>query len=173
MQDLFRNQYLKIKLLQKKQGLLLNITDFYDENLLLNKLAKKLDAEQVGFVLLSKNKKFSDREFFNFANKIKMLIKEFDATFIIESRADLASILEADAFAFSNSDLEFSLIKEFLPQDILLGYSTNNSQEIPENIDFLIINEQEKENYKNFHIPTLCILETQIKEDFFSELLVL
>lgn len=173
MQDLFRTQYLKLKLLQKKQGLLLNFDNFEDENLLLNQLAENLQTGQVGFVLLSKSKNFSDRKYFNLANKVKLLIKEFNATLIIESRADLTSILDADAFIFSHSDLEISLFKEFLPQDIILGYIPNNLQEIPQNIDFLFINEQEKENYKNFNIPIIYTLNNSIKEDFFTKLLVL
>lgn len=171
MQNLFKNQFVKLKLLQKKQGVLLDFDKLQDENILLNELAEELHNEHIGFVLLGRCKEFSDRSFINLANKVKVLVKEFDATLIIESRADIASILKPDVFVFSDSDLEYTMLVDFLPKDIILVFSVDNILQVPNDIDFLIVDECNKDDFKDIKMPIL--LKHNCEEGNFQKITIL
>lgn len=71
-------------------------------------------------------------EFYDLANKAKLLTAQFDATFIIDERVDIAFLIEPDGIFLNSSDLSIEKAQTLLNHNLLIGTDNNN------NADFYI-----------------------------------
>ena len=65
----------------------------------------------------------SDREFLKRAGKIKSLCAEFDVTFIIKSRTDIAFAAGADGVHLEDKDIDFKYAREILGENAIIGFN--------------------------------------------------
>lgn len=62
--------------------------------------------------------------------KIQQLCKEFDATFVITERADIAYTLDADGILLTINSFIPSQVKEILGQNTLIGITCANNKDL-------------------------------------------
>lgn len=138
LNSLLRKENLRLKILEKQQGLILSFDELKDETSLLNQLAYELSQNVYNSVLLQKSIQISDRKYFSIASKIRQLCTEFNATFIIESQPLMASLLNADSILLTQDDLTFSQIHEYLPQNIIIGWEYSKETLPPKEAEYII-----------------------------------
>lgn len=138
LNSLLRKENLRLKILEKQQGLILSFDELKDETSLLNQLAYELSQNVYNSVLLQKSIQISDRKYFSIASKIRQLCTEFNATFIIESQPLMASPLNADSILLTRDDLTFSQIHEYLPQNIIIGWEYSKETLPPKEAEYII-----------------------------------
>jgi len=80
-------------------------------------------------VIQLREKELSDREIFEEGMKIKPLIKEAGAGFIINDRIDLALALQADGVHLGQQDLPLSIARKLLGAGRIIGISVKTVEE--------------------------------------------
>ena len=142
MSNLLKEQFLKLKIESKTKGVSVNFDEISSVDKFLDDLAYTIVNDGCGIILIKKSYNLPDKEFLKNAEKVKILAQQFDTTIMIESRADIAFILDADAIILSDSDLEFEKIKEILPENILVGELVKDLASYDETSDFLLISQE-------------------------------
>ncbi len=71
----------------------------------------------------------SDAEFYNEAIKIKELCDEVSAGLIINDRLDVAALIRAEGVHLGQGDLPLRVVKEYMGEDFIVGYSAHTLQE--------------------------------------------
>lgn len=72
------------------------------------------------------------REAFEEALKLSRLIRGAGATFIVNDRADLALMVEADGVHLGQTDLPPAAVRRLAGDRLLIGFSTHNEQQVRE-----------------------------------------
>lgn len=115
MDDSLKLHYNRIKLGGKNY--LRVILD--EETDLLDAIAGKL-AGDTDIIELS-GRSVSSGYFLNIAKNVKLLCAQFDKTFIIDERLDIAYLTDADGIFLSASDIDFESARRLLSPNTIIG----------------------------------------------------
>jgi thiamine monophosphate synthase len=136
MEDLLRDNIIKLKLENKNQAVYVANIDVENIDVLLDNIAKELYSG-ADIIIFDANLMSDDRMCIEVANKIKLLCGEFDASFFIKGRADIAYIVRSDGILLDNTDVYPEYAHEISGHNSILGFvgepDVNNDL-----IDFII-----------------------------------
>lgn len=113
----------KIKLADKKLYLVTNSDKFDSEDAFLDAVASALKGGVD--ILQLREKNMSAKKIVELGKKIKILCSEYNTTFIVNDRVDIAAILEADGVHLGQDDLDVKSAREILGENIIVGVSTH------------------------------------------------
>lgn len=162
-----KEQFNNIKLNNKKLYLIANSDNFENDDTFLDAIASSLDGGVDILRLTGTNK--SAEQIIELGKKIKLLCAEYNATFIINDRADIAFILEADGLHLEQNSIDIKSARKILGENPIIGISTQTieqaEQAVQNSADYIEINpfsmsqlspDQHnyiKRVYENIHIP--------------------
>ena len=112
-------------------------------------------------------------EFYTVASKVKLLAAQFNTTFIIDERVDIAYLLESDGIFLKDSDLSIKKAHKLLEQTSFIG--TDNTQN--SDADYYLSDTVIKSNIPTFiscneNIETCkTLIQTGIRHIFVSDLI--
>lgn len=128
---------LKTKIIQIKLGnnkKFIEPINFNDENLVLNDIATRLISGVE--IIVFNTYDLTPHQSINLGAKIKQLCAEFDGTFILKGKIDVAYILRPDAVILDKQNIDIHHTREILGEDCLIGFLGEVSQD--ETPDFII-----------------------------------
>jgi len=125
-----REQLFNLKISNRMMG----VSAEYKENMSIDKFIDSVaNALSKGAEIVQlRGDGLTDKDFLESAIKIKQLCELFEATFIIDSRVDIAYLSKADCLNLNRNDIDIRSAKEIIGEDIFIGMS------IYENFDFNI-----------------------------------
>lgn len=123
MWDKLKEKYNQIKLADKKLYLVTNSDQFETDDEFLDAVASSL-AGGVDILQL-REKKMSAGRIIELGKKIKQLCLQYDTTFIVNDRIDIALILEADGVHLGQDDLDIQSARDILGPNAIVGMSTH------------------------------------------------
>ena len=123
MWDKLKENYNKIKINEKKLYLVTNSDNFETEDEFLDAIASALSGG-VDIVQL-REKTMPAKKILSLGKKIKELCQQFNATFIINDRIDIAALLKADGVHLGQDDLDIKSAREILGENAIIGISTH------------------------------------------------
>ena len=137
MEDILRKNIIKLKLENKNQAVYVTNIDVTDTNVLLDKIANEL-CSGADIIIFDARLISDDRNCVEVANKIKLLCGEFEASFLIKGRADIAFIVGADGILLDAEDVHPKYAHEISGHNSILGFvgEPDINQDL---IDFMII----------------------------------
>ena len=71
----------------------------------------------------------NDQDFYNQCIKVKEICGEFDAGLIVNDRLDVAALVEADGVHLGQGDLPVRIVREYMGEDFIIGYSAHTIEE--------------------------------------------
>lgn len=123
MWDKLKEKYNQIKLDSKYLYLVTNSDKFESEDAFLDAVASAL---QGGVDILQlREKNMTANKFLSLGRKVKQLCLQYDTTFIINDRVDIAALIEADGVHLGQDDLDVSSAREILGSNAIVGISTH------------------------------------------------
>ena len=123
MWDKLKEKYNQIKLADKKLYLVTNSDKFKSEDAFLDAIASAL---QGGVDILQlREKTMNANKILAVGEKIKQLCLEYNTTFIVNDRIDIAVLLEADGVHLGQDDLDVNSAREILGPNCIVGVSTH------------------------------------------------
>lgn len=123
MWDKLKEKYNQIKIESKYLYLVTNSDKFETENDFLDAVASALQGGVDILQLREKSKPAS--EILSLGRKIKQLCLQYNTTFIVNDRIDIAAILEADGVHLGQDDLDVKSAREILGSNAIVGVSTH------------------------------------------------
>lgn len=112
-----------LKLNEKKLYLVTNSDNFESDDEFLDAIASALEGGVD--VLQLREKTMAANKILELGRKIKQLCLQYNATFIVNDRIDLAFILEADGVHLGQDDLDVKSAREILGDNAIVGVSTH------------------------------------------------
>lgn len=109
--------------IDKRLYLVTNSDKFESQDAFLDAIASALEGG-VDIVQL-REKNMSAKRILELGRKIKQLCHQYDATFIVNDRVDIAAILEADGVHLGQDDLDVKSAREILGDNTIVGVSTH------------------------------------------------
>lgn len=123
MWDKLKEKYNQIKIAEKHLYLVTNSDRFESDDAFLDAIASSL---QGGVDILQlREKSMPAKKFFELGKKVKQLCLQYDTTFIINDRVDIAALLEADGVHLGQDDLDVKSAREILGANAIVGISTH------------------------------------------------
>ena len=96
-------------------------------------------------VMILSGNNMTDSEFLDCAKKLKQLCDMFEATFIVESRADIAYLSGADCVNLKQEDIDIQSARKIFGEEIFIGISlTTLSDElysVKDGADYISLNQ--------------------------------
>ena len=132
MDKKLREKITDLKLRNKKHCILVVRREQESVNDFIDRIASNL-SDGADVIFLS-GKNLTDREFIDCATKSKQLCEMFEATFIVESRVDIAYLAKADGVNLNQEDIDIRSVREFLGEEFFVGLYSNT----PEDVLFLV-----------------------------------
>lgn len=123
MWNKLKNKINQIKLENKKLYLVTNSDQFESEDAFLDAIASALEGGVEIIQLREKN--MPANKVLSLGKKVKQLCLQYDATFIINDRVDIALLLEADGVHLGQDDLDIASAREILGENTIVGISTH------------------------------------------------
>jgi len=71
----------------------------------------------------------SDEDFYNECLKIREITNEVGAGLIVNDRLDIAALVRAEGIHLGKGDLPLRVVKEYMGEDFIVGYSAHNTEE--------------------------------------------
>lgn len=127
MWDILKEKYNQVKLEDKKLYLVTNSDKFNSEDEFLDAIASALEGGVD--ILQFREKNLSARKMIELGKKIKQLCLQYDVTFIVNDRVDIAAILEADGVHLGQDDLDVKSAREILGDKCIVGVSTHTPEQ--------------------------------------------
>lgn len=121
--DKLKDKYSSFKLENKHLYLVTNSDKFESEDAFLDAIASALEGGVE--ILQLREKNMSAKKIVEIGRKIKQLCLQYDTTFIVNDRIDVAAILEADGVHLGQDDLDVKAAREMLGQNTIVGVSTH------------------------------------------------
>lgn len=119
MWNKLKEQFNLLKLEKKKLYLVTNSDKFQTKDDFLNAIASAL---QGGVDIVEFNEtSIPDKVIVELGHKIRTLCDEYGATFIVNKRADIASIIEADGVCLSQDDINIQNARNILGENSIIG----------------------------------------------------
>ena len=152
--DKFNTLCKNLKLNTKNNYLIIN--NFTNEDAFLDRLASSLNN---GTDFVEFNPTFhTTQNAIRIGRKIQQLCKEFDATFVVTERADIAYTLDADGIVLTMNSFTPQQAKDILGENALIGITCTTKEEVVSaqnwDIDFIktlnFVNTNEKISKKIF-----------------------
>lgn len=128
MWDKLKEQLNLLKLEKKKLCLVTNSDKFVSQELFLDAIASAIQGG-VDVVQL-KETSFPDNVLAEIAKKVRILCDEYGATFIVNSRCDIAQISEADGVHLEPGCVKIQDARNILGEQAIIGISTSTTEEI-------------------------------------------
>ena len=158
--DKFNNLCKELKLKNKDNYLVINKIN--NEDAFLDRLASSLNS---GANFIEFNPTFyATQQAIQLGRKIQQLCNEFDATFVITERADVAFTLDADGIILSQNSFTPHQAKEILGEKALIGIVCTNEDEF----NFALKNEYDFIKTLNF-----VNINKKLSKKIFSQVLEL
>lgn len=123
MWNKLKEKYNQIKLSQKCLYLVTDSDKFETEDAFLDAVASALKGGVDILQLREKTK--SANKILELGKKVKQLCLQYDTTFIVNDRIDIAAILEADGVHLGQDDLDVRSAREILGENVIVGISTH------------------------------------------------
>ena len=123
MWDKLKEKYNQIKLSDKKLYLVTNSDEFDSDDKFLDAIASALEGGVD--ILQLREKTMPANKILELGRKIKQLCLQYDVTFIVNDRIDIALILEADGVHLGQDDLDVKCAREILGANTIIGVSTH------------------------------------------------
>jgi len=123
MWNKLKEKYNQIKLGEKHLYLVTNSDKFESEDSFLDAIASALEGGVD--ILQLREKTMPANKVFELGKKIKQLCLQYDTTFIVNDRVDIAFLLEADGVHLGQDDLDVKSAKEILGENAIVGISTH------------------------------------------------
>ena len=133
----------QLRLLNKKEYLIVSSNQFSSDNDFLDFIASKL--EQGTQIIQLDEKHFDDKKTIELGKKIRELCSIYEALFIINTRIDIAQIIQADGVHLEENGITPHQARELLGENIIIGISVKNTTKITKEVDY-IITEKSAEN---------------------------
>ncbi len=133
MWDKLKEQYNKYMLENKKLYLVTNSDKFETETDFLNAVASALKGGVD--ILQLREKTMSANKIIELGKKIKLLCAEYNATFIVNDRVDIAYILEADGVHLGQDDMDVASARTILGNNAIIGISTHAPEQAKKAVD--------------------------------------
>lgn len=127
MWNKLKEQFNLLKLEKRKLVLITDSKKFISKDDFLDAIASALQGG-VDVVLLNEPE-IPDCVLVEIGHKIRFLCDEYGATFIVDSRTDIAHIVEADGVQLDLNCISISDAREILGENAIIGMSLNTSDE--------------------------------------------
>ena len=118
-----KEKFNQIKLDQKHLYLVTNSDKFKTEDAFLDAVASALEGGVD--ILQLREKTMPANKILDLGKKIKQLCLQYDTTFIVNDRVDIALLLEADGVHLGQDDLDVASAREILGENAIVGISTH------------------------------------------------
>jgi len=128
MWDKLKEQFNLLKLEKKKLYLVTNSDKFISKDEFLDAIASALQGG-VDIIQLRETS-IPDKVIVEIGHKIRILCDEYGATFIVNNRADIAAIVEADGVHLGENDISVPDARTILGQHGIIGKTCHNPDEI-------------------------------------------
>ena len=128
MWDKLKEQFNLLKLEKKKLYLITSSEKFISKDDFLDAIASALQGG-VDIIQL-REKCIPDNVIVEMGHKIRTLCDEFGATFIINDRADIAKIVQADGVHLGSEDISVSDARDVLGENAIIGKTTHTPEEV-------------------------------------------
>lgn len=162
MWDRLKEQLNILKLEKKKLYLVTNSDHFLSKDEFLDAIASALQGGVD--MLMLREKIIPDNVIVELGHKIRILCDEFGATFIVNDRADIAHIVEADGVHLGENDISVQDARNILGQNAIVGKTVSTPddviQAVNDGVDYVtLVNENSidfktvKWLYENIDIP--------------------
>lgn len=123
MWNKLKEKYNQLKLSDKKLYLVTNSDDFESDDDFLDAVASALEGGVD--VLQLREKNMPAKKIVELGKKIKQLCLQYNTTFIVNDRVDIALLLEADGVHLGQDDLDVHSAREILGANVIVGVSTH------------------------------------------------
>lgn len=123
MWDKLKEKYNKLILGNKKLYLVTNSDKFDSDDAFLDAVASALKGGVD--ILQLREKNMPANRIIELGKKIKLLCAEYNATFIVNDRVDIAAILEADGVHLGQDDMDVASARKILGNNAIIGVSTH------------------------------------------------
>lgn len=133
----------QLRLLNKKEYLIVSSNKFSSDNDFLDFIASKL--EQGTQIIQLDEKHFDDKKTIELGKKIRELCSIYEALFIINTRIDIVQITQADGVHLEEKGITPHQARELLGENTIIGISVKDTTEITNEVDY-IITEKRAEN---------------------------
>ena len=133
MWDKLKEQFNLLKLEKKKLYLITSSERFVSKDDFLDAIASALQGG-VDIIQL-REKSIPDNVIVEIGHKIRTLCDEFGATFIINDRADIAKIVQADGVHLGYDDISIADAREVLGENAIVGKTTHDPDDIEKAIN--------------------------------------
>lgn len=128
MWDKFKEQFNLLKLEKKKLCLITNSDKFISNELFLDAIASAIQGG-VDIVQL-KETTFPDYVMAEIAKKIRVVCDEFGATFVVNSRCDIAQIAEADGVHLEGDSVNISDARTIMGEHSVIGITAYTTEDV-------------------------------------------
>ncbi|MDD3436330.1 MAG: thiamine phosphate synthase [Candidatus Gastranaerophilales bacterium] len=125
--DRLKEKYGRVKLADKKLYLVTNSDKFNSEDDFLNAIASALEGGVD--ILQLREKTMPAKKVLELGRKVKQLCLQYDVTFIVNDRVDIAALLQADGVHLGQDDLDVKSAREILGANAIVGVSTHAPQQ--------------------------------------------
>ena len=160
MWDKLKEQFNLLKLEKKKLYLITSSEKFVSKDEFLDAIASALQGG-VDIIQL-REKSIPDNVIVEIGHKIRTLCDEFGATFIVNDRADIAKIVQADGVHLGSEDINVSDAREVLGDNAIVGKTTHTPDEVEKAIkdgaDYITLGPISLNN-KNPHAIDFSVVE--------------
>ena len=133
MWNKLKEQFNLLKLEKKKLYLITNSDKFQSKDEFLDATASALQGGVD--MIMFRETNIPDKVKVEIANKLRALCDEFGATLIINDRADIAQIVEADGVHLGSNDINPQDAREILGENAIIGKTTHNPDEVIEAVN--------------------------------------
>ena len=123
MWDKLKEKYNQIKLSEKKLYLVTNSDQFNTDDEFLDAVASALEGGVD--ILQLREKNMSANKIIELGKKVKQLCLQYNTTFIVNDRVDIAVVLAADGVHLGQDDLDIFSAREILGPNAIVGVSTH------------------------------------------------
>lgn len=123
MWSMIQDKFSQTKLSNKKLYLVTNSDNFESENDFLDAVASALKGGVD--ILQLREKNMPAKKLIELGKKIKQLCLEYETTFIVNDRVDIAAVLDADGVHLGQDDLDVKSARDILGDKCLIGVSTH------------------------------------------------
>ena len=160
MWDKLKEQFNLLKLEKKKLYLITSSEKFVSRDEFLDAIASALQGG-VDIIQL-REKSIPDNVIVEIGHKIRTLCDEFGATFIVNDRADIAKIVQADGVHLGAEDINIADAREVLGDNAIIGKTTHTPDEVEKAIkdgaDYITLGPISLNN-KNPHFIDFSVIE--------------
>lgn len=133
MWDKLKEQFNLLKLEKKKLYLITSSDKFLSKDIFLDAIASALQGG-VDIICL-REKEIPDSVVVDIGHKIRTLCDEYGATFIINDRADIAHIVDADGVHLGENDISVQDARDLLGPNAIIGKTTTCPDEVIEAVN--------------------------------------